>query len=55
MERALCRLPDSYYRWNGGGEFRLVTIDEYSKIKDITGITRARVNESDLRKCWNWQ
>jgi len=54
MKAALGRLPQGYYSFDFGGEFREVTPAEMEKLQGIRGITRARVDRAKLRACVNW-
>lgn len=53
MQRALGHMPDGYFSLHFDGEFRNVTPGEFEKIKNVTGISRAKVNELQLLKCWS--
>ena len=52
--RALGREPKGYYSWTFLGEFREIQEKEYDRVKNIKGVTRARVDESQLREYINW-
>ena len=52
MERALGRLPQGYFSFDFDGEFREVTEEEWARLQDIKGLSRARVDESKLRHYW---
>jgi hypothetical protein len=46
-------MPEAFYSLWFNGEFLLVTDAEYAKVKGIKGITRARIDETKLHKCWS--
>ena len=52
MERAIGRHPDYYWTWDDGGCFAEVTAAEYEAVRNIKGITRAKVPRESLRRCW---
>lgn len=49
LERALGRLPQGYYTYTQPGEWREIAVDEWPKVKGLTGVTRARVERTMLR------
>ena len=53
LKAALGRMPEAFYSLWFNGEFLLVTDAEYAKVKGIKGITRARIDETKLHKCWS--
>ena len=53
MERTIGRHPDYYWTWEDGGCFAEVTEEEYEAVRNIKGITKARVSRDALRRCWD--
>lgn len=54
MQTVLGYLPQGYFSWEYPGEFRDVPADEVAKLTDIPGLTRARVDLTQLRPYTNW-
>jgi hypothetical protein len=55
LEAAIGRAPQGYFMWDAPGEWREITDDEYALVRDITGVTRARIPDpSKLRQYVNW-
>jgi hypothetical protein len=50
MERAIGRQP-GYYSLQRNGSFYRLTPDDFAKVKDITGIAKAREG-ADIHRCW---
>ncbi len=52
MERELGREPQGYFSFDFDGEFREVTEEEWARLQDIKGLSRARVDKEKLRQYW---
>jgi hypothetical protein len=52
MVSELGRLPNGFYSWDFPGEFRAITEQEFQQVKNIKGITRARVDTTKLYAYW---
>ncbi len=52
-EGILGKLPQEYHSFFFDGEFRYVPQSSLNDLLAIKGITRARVDETKLRRCWD--
>ena len=50
----LDRHPRYFWTWEAGAVFALVTRREYARVRNIKGVTRARVDRKELRPCLTW-
>ena len=53
LERAIGRHPNYYWTWEDGGCFAEVTAEECEAVRNIKGLTKARVARESLRRCWS--
>ena len=54
LESCLGYLPQGYFSFYIRGEFREISEAEYLQVKDIKGLTKARVETTTFHKCLDW-
>ncbi len=52
LDRIIGRHPQYYWTWEDGGCFAEVTAAEYHAVRNIKGISKARLPHESLRRCW---